>query len=50
MPSEEVPATRDVKRRPRLPALTGVRILAALRIYLFHIKQANDAGIAPGHP
>ena len=32
-------------RRPRLPALTGVRIFAALHIYLFHLKQAHDAGV-----
>jgi peptidoglycan/LPS O-acetylase OafA/YrhL len=32
-------------RRPRLPALTGVRILAALHIYLFHLKQAHDGGV-----
>lgn len=32
-------------RRPKLPALTGVRIFAALHIYLFHLKQAHDAGV-----
>jgi peptidoglycan/LPS O-acetylase OafA/YrhL len=32
-------------RRPRLPALTGVRIFAALHIYFFHLKQAHDAGL-----
>jgi peptidoglycan/LPS O-acetylase OafA/YrhL len=31
--------------RPRLPALTGVRIFAALHIYFFHLKQAHDAGV-----
>jgi peptidoglycan/LPS O-acetylase OafA/YrhL len=34
-----------VQCRPRLPALTGVRIFAALHIYFFHLKQANDAGL-----
>jgi peptidoglycan/LPS O-acetylase OafA/YrhL len=34
-----------VPRRPRLPALAGVRIFAALHIYFFHLKQAHDAGL-----
>ena len=32
-------------KRPRLAALAGVRIFAAVHIYLFHIKQAHDAGL-----
>lgn len=28
-----------------LPALSGVRILLAVHIYLFHVKQAHDAGL-----
>lgn len=32
-------------RRPRRPALSGVRIFAALFIYIFHLKQAHDAGV-----
>jgi len=32
-------------KRPRLEALAGVRIFAAVHIYLFHIKQAHDAGL-----
>jgi peptidoglycan/LPS O-acetylase OafA/YrhL len=32
-------------RRPRLAALGGVRIFAALHIYFFHLKQAHDAGL-----
>jgi peptidoglycan/LPS O-acetylase OafA/YrhL len=32
-------------RRPLLPSLSGVRIFAALHIYLFHLKQAHDAGV-----
>ena len=32
-------------KRPRLEAMAGVRILAALHIYLFHLKQAHDAGL-----
>ncbi len=36
---------RDVSWRPRLPALAGVRIFAALHIYFFHLKQAHDAGL-----
>ncbi len=32
-------------RRPRCPALSGVRIFAALHIYVFHLKQAHDAGV-----
>ena len=35
----------SVQRRPQLPALTGVRIFAALHIYFFHLKQAHDAGV-----
>ncbi|QEH33327.1 Acyltransferase family protein [Aquisphaera giovannonii] len=31
--------------RPKLPALSGVRIFAAVHIYLFHVKQAHDAGL-----
>ncbi|WP_422932112.1 acyltransferase family protein [Singulisphaera sp. PoT] len=31
--------------RPRLHSLAGVRIIAALHIYFFHLKQANDAGV-----
>jgi len=38
-------AYRDVSRRPRLPALAGVRIFAALHIYFFHLKQAHDSGL-----
>ncbi len=38
-------AYRDGSRRPRLPALAGVRIFAALHIYFFHLKQAHDAGL-----
>jgi len=38
-------AASPVIRRPRLPALTGVRIFAALHIYFFHLKQAHDAGV-----
>ena len=36
---------REVSRRPRLPALAGVRIFAALHIYFFHVKQAHDSGL-----
>lgn len=32
-------------RRPRLDALSGIRIVAAIHIYLFHLKQAHDAGV-----
>ena len=32
-------------RRPRLAALSGIRIVAAMHIYLFHLKQAHDAGL-----
>jgi peptidoglycan/LPS O-acetylase OafA/YrhL len=32
-------------RRSRLPALTGIRIFAALHTDLFHLKQAHDAGV-----
>jgi peptidoglycan/LPS O-acetylase OafA/YrhL len=39
------PVSQAETRRPRLQALTGVRIFAALHIYLFHIKQAHDAGV-----
>jgi peptidoglycan/LPS O-acetylase OafA/YrhL len=39
------PALPVAPRRPRLPALAGVRIFAALQIYLFHLKQAHDAGV-----
>jgi peptidoglycan/LPS O-acetylase OafA/YrhL len=31
--------------RPHLPALTGVRIFAALHIYVFHLKQTHDGGL-----
>lgn len=32
-------------RRPKLAALSGIRIVAAMHIYLFHLKQAHDAGL-----
>lgn len=32
-------------RRPKLASLSGIRIVAALHIYLFHLKQAHDAGL-----
>ena len=32
-------------RRPRLPALSGVRIFAAVHIYLFHLMQAHEGGL-----
>jgi peptidoglycan/LPS O-acetylase OafA/YrhL len=38
-------ASMSSPRRPRLAALTGVRIFAALHIYFFHLKQAHDAGL-----
>ena len=36
---------QETMRRPRLAGLTGVRIFAALHIYLFHLKQAHNAGL-----
>lgn len=33
------------ERRPELPALNGLRFVAALHIYLFHIVQAHVAGV-----
>ena len=39
------PAPHSAPSRPQLPALTGVRIFAALHIYFFHLKQAHDAGL-----
>jgi peptidoglycan/LPS O-acetylase OafA/YrhL len=43
--STPIRAVPPASRRPKLPALTGVRIIAALHIYLFHLKQAHDAGV-----
>jgi peptidoglycan/LPS O-acetylase OafA/YrhL len=31
--------------RPRLPAVAGLRLIACLHIYLFHIMQAHQAGL-----
>lgn len=33
------------KHRPLLPGLDGLRISAAIAIYLFHVVQAHDAGL-----
>ncbi|WP_165226606.1 acyltransferase family protein [Aquisphaera insulae] len=41
----EVAQKGEESRRPKLPALSGVRIFAAVHIYLFHVKQAHDAGL-----
>ena len=35
----------NVVRRPILPAMAGIRVFAAVHIYLFHVKQAHDAGL-----
>lgn len=46
--SPESIASRHVgprERRPQLPALDGLRFLAALLIYLFHIVQAHRADV-----
>jgi peptidoglycan/LPS O-acetylase OafA/YrhL len=33
------------RKTPRLPALAGLRVIAALHIYLFHLMQAHQAGL-----
>jgi peptidoglycan/LPS O-acetylase OafA/YrhL len=43
--SASVGMETSASRRPRCPALSGVRIFAALHIYIFHLKQAHDAGV-----
>jgi peptidoglycan/LPS O-acetylase OafA/YrhL len=40
-----VAASTMVRKRPKLPALNGLRVVAALHIYLFHLMQAHQAGL-----
>jgi peptidoglycan/LPS O-acetylase OafA/YrhL len=44
--SDSVETGTSASRRPKCPALSGVRIFAALHIYVFHLKQAHDAGVS----
>ena len=33
------------RKKPLLPALSGLRLFVALHIYVFHIMQAHQAGL-----
>ena len=33
------------RKKPQLPALSGLRLFVALHIYVFHIMQAHQAGL-----